>query len=288
MTENDHNWGPFTWGPWTNTIRIEWNSGGEEEGYPHNFLRIVAFGWAVRMRLPNILRPWKEKHVALGWSKEDVERIGRDWYYNVWPREYGFALSNMGNGYDFLQIHFGAQTHSSDTTQDWCCHLPWKQWDCVRHSMYHPDGTHYFTEPRDNRGRGNWDAWWKAKQECPLVHFEIRDHDGQKRIASCHIEEREWHRGTGWFKWLKWFSKPKIRRDLDISFDYEVGPEKGSWKGGTVGTGIEMLPYEYPLNAFKRFCQKDHNALHGRTYKLQYVGPCDAPSKDCVTDKSVN
>lgn len=38
---------------------------------------------------------------------------------------------------------------------------------------------------------------------------------------------------AGWFKWLSWFGRPKIRRSLDIQFSSETGPEKGSWKGGT-------------------------------------------------------
>lgn len=160
MTENDKTWGPFTWGPWHKTISMMWSSGGGEEEDPRNRLRICAFGWAVRIWLPRILRPWKEKHVATGWTAADIARMGRDWYYNIWPREYGVALSDMGNGYDFLQVHFGAQTHDSRTTMDWCKHLPWMQWDCVRHSMYCPDGSHYFTEPRDKNGRGNWDEWY--------------------------------------------------------------------------------------------------------------------------------
>ena len=48
----------------------------------------------------------------------------------------------------------------------------------------------------------------------------------------------------------------KIRRSLDLEFSGETGPEKGSWKGGTVGTGIEMLPGELHEAAFRRYCQK--------------------------------
>lgn len=120
----------------------------------------------------------------------------------------------------------------------------------------------------------------RTPKTCPAVHFGFEDFDGDMRIATCRIEEREWHKGTGWFKWLKWFSRAKIRRDLDLRFDYEIGPEKGSWKGGTTGHGIDMLPGDFPINAFKRYCGMTHNARHGRTYELRFIGPSKPPEPE--------
>lgn len=266
LTDNDKNWGPFTLARWKNRIAVEIESGDEED--PESSFKIMAFGWALRCQIPKwVIRPYKEKKIATGWDEATIKRIGRNWYYNVYPREYSVVLSNMGNGYDFFQLHFGPQTGDSRTTKSWCKHLPWKGWDCVRHSYYNPDGSHYFTPDQKARFLDYWDH----AQKCPSVSFEFDDYDGQRITATCRIEEREWHRGEGWFKWLKWFWPKKIRRSLDIKFSSEVGPEKGSWKGGTTGHGIEIQSGETPQNAFIRYCSLEHRAK-GKNFKITFVG----------------
>jgi hypothetical protein len=86
----------------------------------------------------------------------------------------------------------------------------------------------------------------------------FNDFDGEVITATTHIEEREWRFGTGWFAWLSLFRRPRIIRSLDIRFSAEVGPRKGSWKGGTMGHSIEMLPGELHRGAFQRYAAK-HN-----------------------------
>lgn len=247
LTDNDRNIGPFTIGRWSKTFAIRVSSGDRDD--PDNYLLIAGFGWALRMRLPRLISP-AGKHME-------------------YEREFGVSLSDMGNGYDFLQVFFGPQTHDSTTTKSWCKHLPWKQWRCVRHSVYHPDGTHFFTEERG----GDFRVWMEKKEACPSSNFGFEDFDGEMIVATCIIEEREWHRGEGWFKWLRHLYTAKIRRSLDIRFSAEVGPEKGSWKGGTVGHGIDMLDGETPRMAFERYCAKTHKRK-GREYSLRFIGPC--------------
>lgn len=272
LTENDRNWGPITVGRWSNRISLTLESGDDEDR--ECLLLMVAFGWALRIRVFNWLcRPWQARWVECNWDAETVKRLGRSGYWEIHKRQFGFSLSNMGNGYDFLQCFFGPQTHDSSSTKSWSKHLPWKMWDCVRHSLYLPDGSHYYTEDRE---KGHWDRWYDAKQKCPCCHFAFEDYDGAKIIATCVIAEREWHRGEGWFKWLKWFYPRKIRRSLDLSFNAEVGPEKGSWKGGTIGHGIDMEPGETPQQAFERYCGMEHERK-GREFRLKFIGPCGPP-----------
>lgn len=266
LTDNDRNFGPFTLARWTKRFAVMLSSGDEEEGPAINTLTICGFGWALRTRLPRIIQPWRIRHEA-HWDADTIARLGRNHYFVTHEREYGFALSDMGNGYDFLQVHFGAQTHDSETTMDWCKHLPWKQWDCVRSSVYAPDGAHFATEER-----GKFFDFMRTKEQCPTVSFGFEDYDGEMIVATCMIEEREWHRGEGWFKWLKWFYPAEIRRSLDIKFSAEVGPEKGSWKGGTLGHGIDMMKGETPRQAFERYCEKPHERK-GKTFKLRFTGP---------------
>lgn len=279
MTDNDRNWGPFTLARWKNVFTAEFSTGDEEDGPMQNQLLFVAFGWALRITLPNLIPCAREKVEAKSWDAETIKRLGRDYYFNTWDRRFGISLSDMGNGYDFLQVRFGRQTNDSRTDMDWCRHLPWMQWDHVRRSLYSPDGTHFYTEPRRIRGIESHREVWKEEEKCPCSYFGFEDFDGEMIVATCRIEEMEWHKGEGWFKWLRFFHKPKIRRSLDLRFNAEVGPEKGSWKGGTIGTGCEMLHFDTPETAFRRYCEKQQRARHDRKYQIRFIGPCGPPPK---------
>ena len=267
LTDHDQNYGPITIGPWKGTFSIDWEtSDGEDLGQiEYNTLRIVGFGWAMRLTLPYIIPSHKVK-IQANWDEETNKRLGRNWYYDITPRRYGISLSNMGNGYDFFQIHYGNQTHSSNTDQTWSKHLPWKMWRCVRSSIYNPDGSHFATEEK-----GKFFDFLRIKEKCPTTKYLFEDYDGSQITATCIIEEREWHRGEGWFKWLKYFYPKKIRRSLDIAFSAEVGPEKGSWKGGTTGHGIDMLSNETPTEAFQRYCSLEHSARRNRKYNIKFL-----------------
>jgi hypothetical protein len=102
------------------------------------------------------------------------------------------------------------------------------------------------------------------------VVFAFTDYDDELIFARCHIEEREWRAGDKWCSWLSLFSKPLIRRSLSIAFDREVGTRKGSWKGGTVGSGIEWLPGDSPEWAFRRYCAAHDFKFLGRAGNDKY------------------
>ena len=100
---------------------------------------------------------------------------------------------------------------------------------------------------------------------------EVADYDDEEITATTYTEEREYKKGTSWCKWLSLFIRPKVVRALDISFSAEVGPRKGSWKGGTVGHGIDMLPGENHESAFRRYCKKGYKARDNKTYPLTFI-----------------
>jgi hypothetical protein len=256
LTDNDKNWGPFTFARWRDRFSFALETEDEYYGPTARWsLLAVALGFALRARLPKWL---------------PSPGSGRD---------YGFALTKNGDGeWNFLSLYYGAQTHDSSTEKRWSMFLPWSEWDHVRFSLYNPDGSHFYTEPK----KEEFSVRMKKEEECPKVHFGFRDYDGELIVATCHIEEREWHRGRGSFKWLKWFTRPIIRRSLSLKFSEEVGREKGSWKGGTTGHGIDMLSVETPRQAFERYCKKDHRSKSG-TYRITFVGPCSAPITKIAT-----
>ncbi len=250
LTDNDINFGPFTWAKWSKTFSFYLDGPCNDDR--ECALLSVAFGWALRIKLPRLLRPFGK--------------------YGEHSRRYGLSLSDMGNGYDFFQLFFGPQTHDSSTTSSWSKSLPWKGMTHVRHTIYTPNGEAFYTEGR----KSNWRTFFDEKEKCPKVHFGFEDYDGEMIVATCIIEEREWHKGSGWFRWMRWFNRPIIRRSLDLSFNAEVGPEKGSWKGGTIGHGIDMLPGETAEQSFRRYCSNGYDR-RGKKTSLRFIGSCSAP-----------
>lgn len=255
-----------------NAFGLVWHSNYHHVDNPtFNHLSLDWFKHRVRIKLPMILQPFRIKHIAQSWTAQDIARIGRNYYYEVHPREYGIKLSGDG----FLYVSLGAQTWDSTTTQKWSCFLPWTQWHFHRMSLYDTQGKLFWQQVgKDANGPGSFERLYHHEQQCPVVKFLIEDYDGEQIVVSTHIEEREWTFGTKWCKWLKYFRKNKVRRSLDIHFESEVGKDKGSWKGGTIGTGIDMLPDELHQQAFERFCEEDHRSKCG-PYKIKLLHKID-------------
>jgi hypothetical protein len=261
---NYHLW-PFTLSPdCYSKLGFVIDSGAHEGGKGDCHLRIYLFRITILCELPPIVADYRERHFPTSWDVATVARLGRNWYDEHFPREYGFTLSE-GN----LHVYYGAQTHDSRTDQNKCYFLPWRHWRFIRHSHYDIEGKHFHTEYE--RARNSWQASTAIRDACPKVRFEFEDYDGQKIVATTHIEEREWHFGTGWCRWLSWFRPASIKRSLALDFSAEVGLEKGSWKGGTLGHSIEMLPGELHEAAFKRYCEQEHRSKHGR-FRIRYIG----------------
>jgi hypothetical protein len=267
LTDQDRRFGRITYGRsnWA-AFRAVFRSGDDEES--RNSLTVNAFGWIARIWLPAIIHPHKVKCTAKYWDAATIERMGRDWYYEVFPRDFGFCFSD-----GHVSIYYGQQTNDSRSTKQRGWFLPWKQWRHVRHSLYGADGTLFWEwiKKRGNRGAPKFEEQWEAEKSCSSVAFSIRDQDGKEVTATTRIEEREWRRGEKWCKWLSLFYRPKIRRSLDISFSAEVGLEKGTWKGGMVGTSIEMLPGELHEAAMRRWCAMEHRDKYG-AYMVSFIG----------------
>lgn len=251
-SDHDHYLGPFTFafGDYWRTIALVLSS-TDEDGRGCNF-RISIGTFTLIIALPNWLLKPEAKKVFAGWDETTIRRLGRDYYWDITRREYGFSL---GDG--FLDVHFGRVTHDSSTEQRWGYFLSWTQWRHVRHSLYALDGRLFadlsqgarFDDPRR-------DADDALSAACPKRLFNFYDYDGQHLVATTLIQEMEWKFGDGLFKWLSLFIPNKVRRYLDIRFSRETGRQKGSWKGGTIGHSIDMLPGELHEEAFKRYCSE--------------------------------
>lgn len=263
--ENDRYFGPFTYcGSDYSRIALMLGSGDGE--YPRCRLRMQLGKQTLIVVLPQwVLRPYRE---WIDTSKYEWSKGEGSGYWDTHEREFGFSYSEKA-----LHVHFGPQTHDSTTSKNKVYFIPWLNWRHVRTSHYGLQGEHYHTEPKGLK----WtDPAYEASRvkvdACPSAQFVFKDYDDQEIVATTTIQEREWRFGEGHSKWLSIFAKPMVRRSLDIKFSAEVGPEKGSWKGGTIGHGIDMLDGELHEAAFKRYCEKEHRSK-SRKYQITYIGP---------------
>lgn len=283
--DNDRYFGPFTWA-YSKTYRhwaIVLKSDVKEDSDCGTSLRFNAGGGTLILTLPQIIKP-HVRRVFPGWDQATVTRLGRDYYDLSTERAFGFSYSD-----GFLQVFRGLRTNDSSTDRSWSCFLPWTQWRHIRYSIYGLEGEHIWSEldwietlyssRRPDLVEDRWELRRKWEAACPVAKFKIKDFDDQEIVATTRIEQREWRFGTGWFKWLSWVRRAKIRSSLHIEFSDETGPEKGSWKGGTIGTSIDMLPGEKHETAFRRYCDQEHRSKY-RKYSVKFVSrvsPGSAP-----------
>lgn len=105
-----------------------------------------------------------------------------------------------------------------------------------------------YIEDENNRKLKDWEELSKIKKDISVTlpyQYNLRNGEVQNVNASVFISRMTWKR-----KWLSWFKK--VRTSIDISFDEEVGEERGSWKGGCIGCGWELFPDETVEECLKR------------------------------------
>ena len=105
---------------------------------------------------------------------------------------------------------------------------------------------------RDDPSIAIYMPWhWKHREHKvlsePEAHpytYKLKSGVVQERTATIKVETRKWTRF--------WFPFKRVSKSIDIMFNDEVGERSGSWKGGCMGCGYEMLPNETPLQTLRR------------------------------------
>lgn len=136
-------------------------------------------------------------------------------------------------------------------------HMPW-DYDHIKHEVRRPDGSwvpyvasydvgplRVVNDAGATMGGKEPDGRWEATYP---YRYTLKDGTVQERTAKCHVERREWRQK--WLKWCPWFALK--RQSLDVEFNDEVGERTGSWKGGCIGCGWDMLPNESPEQTLRR------------------------------------
>lgn len=155
--------------------------------------------------------------------------------------------------------------------------LPWKDWNYHDKTFFNIDNTKAITEKevhslwKDNYLSYVNSSFFDESNETELVFVNVKnliphqkfkcfDYDGTEIIAGVYKVCREWQLRN---KILRMFSKPLKRYTLEIKFNRETGVEKGSWKGGVTGAGIETTLDESWEDAFKRYCLENKMLYEG-------------------------
>lgn len=168
-------------------------------------------------------------------------------FRNKWTDECDPPKWGIGYFNQTFWIYRGGKGNMNGGNKWWTFHMPWGlEW--VRTSNLRKDGTweHEFKGDRKNFYEDKWrEIIWN---ETYPYKYTLNSGEVQKRKATVKVEEREWRR-----KWLKWTTAfNKVIRSIDINFSDEVGERTGSWKGGTIGCGYDLLPNETPLECLRR------------------------------------
>ena len=127
---------------------------------------------------------------------------------------------------------------------DWCkfFHMPWE----YKHHSWHvlkPDGTWAKRVACYEKGEPDGRQVWMLP-----YRYVLKSGGVQERTATVHVERGEWRRKFLW--WTSMFAK--VRQSIDVSFNDEVGERTGSWKGGCIGCGYDMLPGETAEQTLRR------------------------------------
>lgn len=123
-------------------------------------------------------------------------------------------------------------------------HMPW-DWDHCgdKHMVQLEDGS---WEPcRESWEPGGQDS--RFIQTFPYT-YTLKNGTVQSVTATVHVERREWRRKCFWR--IPWFAKK--RQEIDVTFSNEVGERSGSFKGGCIGCGYDMLPGETAEQTLRR------------------------------------
>jgi hypothetical protein len=140
-----------------------------------------------------------------------------------------------------------------------CCedsvHIHWNEWTKV---CWLPWLNKVFQRHEVRRAGGSWTpfvgSWERDKvpdgrEEFTLPYtYHLRSGEVQDRTATVFVERRAWR--PKWFTWTSMFEKS--RQTIDVRFSDEIGERTGSWKGGCVGCGWDMLPKETAEQTLRR------------------------------------
>lgn len=174
----------------------------------------------------------------------------------AWPARFGRAMGFYTFGLRELVIELpivdknsrGTGFDGKKDTVRWYLRAPWHlelhhRELLLRHNMVygkldpqvsHPSGV-WVHVPRGVMASDTAPKW-----ELPFAWTNPKTGEVDRTTVTVHGERTTWRR-----KWLKWCNLfAQVDTHVYLEFKDEVGPGKGSWKGGLIGTSFKIKPGE--------------------------------------------
>lgn len=189
---------------------------------------ITGFSWFSLLWLPLLFFGWGQIFLRLPFnSGKGDESHGPT---------YGIMAYGHSNKVDEFWIRLGNKSKH--------IYMPWDfKW--YRTSILLKDGSWEHEFRGDKKEFYNDE--WKEKQYC--IEYDYADkYDNTIVPTKVYVDEREWRRRI--FMRIPLFNL--VRTSIDVHFFKEVGKQKGSWKGGTIGCGYNLKKGETALECIRR------------------------------------
>jgi hypothetical protein len=164
-------------------------------------------------------------------------------FRNEWTDECDPPIWGVAISHNTFWVHLGGSGNGGNKWWAWDIPFISKKW--VRRSILLENNTWEHESPGDEKSFHL--SEWDAKKKTWRYNFTDK-YDGEIIPAKITVEEMEWR--PKWLTWTNLFAK--VRRVIEVSFEKEVGERKGSWKGGVLGCGYELLDGESPVECIKR------------------------------------
>lgn len=151
-------------------------------------------------------------------------------------RTWGFSWRWSRDGAEYVHTHWSRRTKLFS--------VPVLDFGRCVHEVRRADGTwavaaSEYAPPYSDR----------RQVEVHPYRYLMRDGSIQHRTATVHVNRRTWKR-----RWVPGWAPGayQVRTSIDVTFSDEVGERSGSWKGGTIGCGYDLLPGETALDCLQR------------------------------------
>lgn len=265
LTSNSKRYGPFEVGT-TQYPVLQWEySTGYDGDYPNikrNTISLTIYKFCARISLPQIFKPLETKVIASTWSKETIERLGRNYYFEYTNRIYGFRFSK-----EYCQIFYGLNEEMGTDIPDGYkekrigFHLPWTQYDFLYQKVYDGNMQLVYLETKEDRKPKKdptkkpvrSDSKYDLIKKMYKKKFKLLDYDNKEVMLDVYYTEMKWTKGTGSFSWLKYLFKPMVRKSIELNFEPAIGKKKNDWKGGLVSMGYDKKDDETIEECVYRF-----------------------------------
>jgi len=199
------------------------------------------------------------KYLVIGYSDYGYAQFLWHFFYGQFFITFPWK-HKVGKDYSCDHPSYGLTYHNNSLMFYWnkkckVWNLPFFSYDWIRTSLLLSNGT-WEHESKGNR-KDFYNKEWTDKQwEITIPYKHTTSSEGHIDVdVKCHITEREWRRK--WFKWTK--TSAKISRTVAVEFSDEVGPRRGSWKGGVLGTGFKIPNNTTDIDKGLKKMEKEYN-----------------------------